>query len=182
MTPSLAQLLTDALDLEFERRPRIATLSTVDEHGRPRARSVIVRTVADQGDLWIVSDARSDKNQHLRHIPRAELVFYLGGRREQFRLSGQCTLHGGGALREQAWRMISDETRALFLGPPPGTPRVDCDDHFVRSCPETTPIPASFELIVLAPDEVDHVRLSAWPHGRTRYRAIDSWQAQELNP
>jgi len=182
MTPSLVQLLSDALDLEFAGRPRIAALATVDDQATPRVRSVIVRKLTDTGDLWIASDGRSEKNHHLRRNPRAELVLYLAGRREQFRLLGQCTRHSDGTLREEAWRMIPDQTRALFLGPPPGTPRVDCDDHFLRGCPETSPIPASFELLVLAPDEVDHVRLSSWPHGRTRYRAVDGWEGRELNP
>ena len=132
MTPSLVQLLADALDLEFADRPRIATLATADESGTPRARSVIVRRLTQHGEFWITSDARSEKNRHLRANRRAELVFYLSGRREQLRVAGDCTPSGEAEpRREEAWKALSDESRALFFGP--ADPNFGADPNVVHS-------------------------------------------------
>jgi PPOX class probable FMN-dependent enzyme len=184
MTPSLAQLLRDALDLEFADRPRVAALATVDDHHRPRARNVVVRNLSDE-DLWIVSDARSEKNHHLQTNSTAELVFWLAGRREQFRLLCECRIIGRSehdGRREQAWAMLNDATRALFVWPTPGAPRGDCDVDFVQAVPADDPIPDSFELLILSPAEIDHLELSPFPFRRTRYRADNAWQPEERNP
>src|SRR3954469_9056592 len=95
MTLPWLQLLRDALDLEFaEGRPRVATLATVGEDGRPRARNVVVRRIDDDAALHVVSDARSSKNAHLRKTPFAELVLWLPTRREQFRLAVRTQITG----------------------------------------------------------------------------------------
>jgi PPOX class probable FMN-dependent enzyme len=185
MTPSVTQLLRDALDLEFPRTPRVATLATVDPHRRPRARNVIVRNITDEGHLWIASDARSEKNAHLRAMPDAELVFWLPTSRQQFRLLCEAQVRGKDAADprpQQAWLNLTDATRALFVWPTPGKPRGDCDVDFVQSVSALAPIPDSFELLILEPDELDHLDLNPHPHRRIRYRLENAWQPEELNP
>jgi pyridoxamine 5'-phosphate oxidase len=185
MTPSVIQLLRDALDLEFAERPRVAVLASVDADGRPRARSVIVRDVTDSGDLWVASDARSQKNAQLRQRPQADLVFWLPARREQFRVLCRARVIGAGEdepRRRRAWLMLNDASRALFVWPAPGRPRGDCDLDFAAAVPAGDPIPDSFELLVLSAVEVDHLELGPFPHRRTRYGAQNAWQAEELNP
>jgi pyridoxamine 5'-phosphate oxidase len=185
MTPLVTQLLKDALDLEWPHAPPVATLATVDAHCRPRARSVIVRNITDDGNLWIASDARSEKNQHLRTTPDAELVFWLPTTRQQFRLLCEAQVIGKDTAdprRQQAWINLTDATRALFVWPTPGKPRSDCDVDFVRAVSALAPIPDSFELLVLEPDELDHLQLNPHPHRRTRYRLENAWQPEELNP
>jgi PPOX class probable FMN-dependent enzyme len=185
MTPSVTQVLRDALDLEFPRSPRVATLATVDPHRRPRARNVLVRNITDDGILWIVSDGRSEKNQHLRTTPDAELVFWLPTSRQQFRLLCEAQVLGkdaGDPRRAQAWLNLTDATRALFVWPTPGKPRGDCDVEFVQAVSALTPTPDSFELLVFEPDELDHLDLNPHPHCRIRYRLENAWQPEELNP
>src|SRR3954464_7023592 len=89
MSPPWLPILRDALDLEWPDAPHIGTLATVDVGHFPHARNVVVRAIDDAGNLHIASDARSEKNAHLRQTPMAELVFQLPSRREQFRLSGR---------------------------------------------------------------------------------------------
>ena len=52
-----------------------ACLSTVDEHGRPDARMVIVRELDSDGALF-ATDARSPKVRQLSARPDAALTFY----------------------------------------------------------------------------------------------------------
>jgi PPOX class probable FMN-dependent enzyme len=185
MTPAWLQLLRDALDLEFAHRPRIATLATVDATHRPRARSIVVRGIDDNGALHITSDARSDKNTHLRATPFAELVFWLPTRREQFRLAGPTTittLADNHSLLESIWRSIPDATRATFTWPAPGKPWPSCDNAFTAALDPSAPIPESFELITLHPDQVDRLDLTPTPHRRTRWQQQTAWQPEDLNP
>jgi PPOX class probable FMN-dependent enzyme len=185
MTPSWLPILRDALDLDYAAAPRIATLATVDPHHRPRARSVVIRRIDDDGSLHIATDARSDKHHHLQSTPFAELVFWLPKRREQFRLAGPVTLTSRGdnpALIDQMWQSLPAPSRALFTWPAPGLPWQGCDNAFAREVPATTPVPDCFELLTLRPDEVDHLQLTPTPHRRTRWLATNTWQPQDINP
>ena len=77
--------LTKSLAEEFgEDRPRVCTLATVDKSGAPRARSVICRKVGEDGSVWFLIDGRSEKADHLKAVPQAEVVFWLPTVREQF--------------------------------------------------------------------------------------------------
>jgi PPOX class probable FMN-dependent enzyme len=184
MTPWL-QPLRDALDLEFSTKPRIATLATVDEHHHPRARSIVVRRIDDAGHLHLVSDARSEKNAHLRQTPFAELVFWLPTRRQQFRLAGPATITtsaGDRVLLESLWRSLPDPTRAMFTWPAPGKPWPGCDIAFTPTLDASAPIPESLELITLLPEYVDRLDLSPTPHRRTRWRQQTAWQPEDINP
>ena len=183
MSDDWVRLLRDALDDEYGRdRPRIATLATVDERGRPRARSVVCRKLTDDGATWYVSDGRSEKNAHVRANPSAEIVFWLSGRREQFRILGTMTIVDG-PDRAMLWRELSDAARALFAWPPPGRPRVLDPAAFPERVGADVPPPATFELIVLEPQEVERLVLTTHPHNRRRWwRTDQGWRDAALNP
>lgn len=185
MSPPWLQPFRDALDLEFGDRPRIATLATVDGHHLPRARSIVVRCIDDDGACHLVSDARSEKNDHLRATPFAELVFWLPMRRQQFRLAGPTTittLADDRATLESFWRSLPAASRATFTWPAPGKPWPGCDAAFLATLDPTSPIPETFELLTLRPDRVDRLDVNPTPHRRTRWGEEDAWQPQDVNP
>jgi pyridoxamine 5'-phosphate oxidase len=174
------------LDAEYATRPRVATLATVDAAGRPRARSVVLREIDNAGRLHVLSDARSDKNAHLRAAPFAELVFWLPNQREQYRLAGRATLtrHADDTAQlHHFWTTLSDASRALFAWPPPGKRRHDNPADFPTTLPASTPVPDTFELITLHPDTVERLQLTGHPHRRTRWLLEGPiWSAQDVNP
>jgi pyridoxamine 5'-phosphate oxidase len=177
-------LLRSALDAEYAGRPRIATLATIDLNRQPRARTIILRRIDDEGVLWMTSDQQSDKNAHLRHTPLAELVLYLPKRREQFRLFGPCHVIGRGddqPLRQQFWLTLSDAARATFFWPTIGQPvtPTPAPPQFI---PATTPPPDNFELLALHPEQVEHLTTTPHPHRRTRYQANKHWHPEPINP
>jgi PPOX class probable FMN-dependent enzyme len=180
--PPWLPILHDALDVEYADRPRIATLATIDLDRQPRARTVILRRIDDDGTLWIVSDGQSDKNAQLRHIPIAELVLYLPTSRQQFRLFGPCNVIGRGddePLRQQFWPTLSDAARATFFWPPIDQPT---GGPLPSAVPATAPMPDRFELLRLRPDQVEHLVTTTIPHHRTRYRKATEWQPEPINP
>ena len=183
MTIPWLPILRDALDLEYADRPRIATLATIDAD-RPRARSVILRRIDDDGTLWIVSSAHSEKNRQLRQTPHAELVLYLPTSREQFRLFGQAKAVGKGGdepFRQQFWRSLSDVGRSTFFWPTIGKPYNECDP-VPTAVSADTPMPDNFEPIAIRPEEVEHLTTAQIPHRRKRWRKQESWQPQSINP
>jgi pyridoxamine 5'-phosphate oxidase len=177
-------ILRSALDAEYADRPRIATLATIDFDRQPRARTVILRRIDDDGTLWIASDAHSDKNAHLRNRDDAELVLYLPASREQFRIFGRCRIIGRGddePVRLQFWQSLSDTARAMFLWPTIGQPVIE-NQTVPTAVPKTTPMPDNFELIALRPEQVQHLTTTSIPHRRTRYRRFSAWQPESINP
>jgi pyridoxamine 5'-phosphate oxidase len=178
--------LTAALTREFGDKPHVATLATIDKTGAPRARTVICRRVGADGSVSIASDARSEKNEQLRAVAQAEVVFWLPAAREQYRILGSTRVQGAvpaDPARAEIWRSMSDAARALFAWPTPGARRIDAPEAFPQAVPADAPVPANFELIVVRPRRVEHLQLSAHPHRRRRWMLAGKWSAgAEVNP
>ena len=177
--------LRGAVAREKGEGPVIGTLATVDAAGCPRARSVVARRIDDAGRAWIASDGRSEKNGELRRNPAAELVLWLPENRLQYRLRGPVDILDAGARPDERlalWRELSDAARALFFWPPPGAP-LDADIADVPSAaPSSLAPPASFDVVVLKPEEVERLDLRPHPHARRRWRQEDDWRGADLNP
>lgn len=179
--------IQSSLSREFGEKPAAATLATVDKSGGPRARTVICRRVADDGSIFITSDARTEKSEQLKASPQAELVLWLPGLREQFRVLGAARFIGAAPsdapLRQELWRNLSDSTRATFHWPTPGAKKIDPDESFATAVPADAPIPPNFDVIVLRPKRVEHLQLWTQPHRRRRWLLAGKWSAAaELNP
>ena len=177
-------MLRAAIDDEFGQRPRVVTLATVDAGG-PAARSVVCRRIDQKGWLYFASDGRSAKNGQLRVNASGEIVCWLPTRREQFRVSGPVNILdalNNQPARTELWRGLSDATRATFLWPTPGTPRSADESAFPRETSATSPVPPTFEVLVLRPHEVEFLDLKPHPHDRRRWIAADAWRERRLNP
>jgi PPOX class probable FMN-dependent enzyme len=185
--------LRSALTREFgDGKPCVATLATVDRSGAPRARTVVCRRVADDGTLYVASDARSEKNDQVKASAQAEVVFWLPTLREQYRVLGSVRVGGpaaagtggtGDPARAELWRAMSDAGRALFLWASPGARRVDAPEAFPTAVPAAAAVPPNFELIVVRPRRVEHLQLTVHPHRRRRWMLAGKWSAAaELNP
>ncbi|CAD7928168.1 unnamed protein product [Amoebophrya sp. A25] len=77
--------------------------------------------------LKIVTDRRSEKVGHLLNSRFAELLWWFPQTNEQYRISGVCTLSGGGCphlgdIVLNNWRSLSDATREQFFWSSPGQP------------------------------------------------------------
>jgi pyridoxamine 5'-phosphate oxidase len=178
------EVLRAALDDEFgDAQPRVCTLATVDDDGEPVARMVVCRRIDEVGRLYFVSDARSEKNAHLRRLPVAAVVFWLPRRREQIRLRGAFVeildSLDNPPVRQRMWRELSPASRALFAWPQPGADRVADESAFPRELGDDAAVPPTFEVIILNPNEVDILDLKPHPHERTRWEGVTK---RRLNP
>jgi len=177
--------LSKALVDEFADSPHVCTLATIDKNGAPRVRSVICRKISPDGSVWVISDARSEKNEHLKVSPHAEICFWLPGRREQFRVGGSMKVWSATSNepgRMELWKSINDATRAMYFWPSPGAKRIDPPESFPLAVDASKPPPVSFEVLILRPRRVVHLQLSVHPHRRRRWMLAGNWSAAEVNP
>ncbi len=68
--------------------PHALTLATVDAAGRPDARVLVLKDVAESA-LWVASGAGSPKGRQLASVPVAALVFYWPQQGRQVRVRGR---------------------------------------------------------------------------------------------
>lgn len=174
--------LHEALEAEFHARNRIASLATVDAQGNPHVRCVICRYFGPDGSIGFATDGRSEKMEQIRSNANAELLFWLPSWREQLRLAGELRLLGeSDPIRRRMWLELSEKSRALFFWPEPGLPR-EAAGTFVESAAASEPIPPSFAALVLTPERVERLELSDHPHRRRRWRKVNGWAAEDINP
>ena len=84
---------------------KVMTLATVDEHGAPAARMVLLKDCDERG-LTFYTNLGSAKAQHLQRHPKAALCFYWGPLNRQVRISGDVE------------RVDDQEADACFAGRP----------------------------------------------------------------
>jgi pyridoxamine 5'-phosphate oxidase len=171
-------ILTEAVAGEWNQRPLIAALATVDSAGHPHVRHVVCRRIDVDGAIRIASDARTAKNQHSRANPSVELALWLPQRREQFRVAGEISID---PQREEIWREMSDASRATFFWPSPGRP-LDPSKSFPAAGHANATPPPNFEVLLLTPQQVEHLELAPHPHRRRRWRRASNWATESLNP
>jgi pyridoxamine 5'-phosphate oxidase len=82
----LEHWMVDAVAAEVG-EPNAMTLATVDVHGHPDARVVLLRQVTDTSLVWF-TDRRSAKGVQLAAAPHAALVFHWQPLERQVRLRG----------------------------------------------------------------------------------------------
>jgi pyridoxine/pyridoxamine 5'-phosphate oxidase len=173
---------------EYERRPAVVTLATVNQTPsgpNADARSVVVRDLRDDGTVIITSDSRSEKNAQLRLNPSATAVFWLASQRWQCIVTGEMLIldHlSNDQRRIELWQRLSDATRAMFTWPAPGE-RFDATGDFTRQLDSGTLPPDAFELLLLKPLAVETLDVRAHPHRRVVWkRAGDQWESNVVNP
>lgn len=169
---------------------RYAQLATVQAN-RPANRTVVFRGfLEDSNTLKCVTDRRSKKVEQIADNPWGALCWYFPKTREQFRISGKLKvvtateedtdlLH----LRETAWLALSEGAQSQFAWPHPGQPQSMSEEESQESIALTIPL-EEFCLLLLTPQEVDHLELKGQPHHRCSYtlEVADTWKQQMLNP
>ena len=164
---------------------KFVQLATVDASGKPHNRTIVFRGLTDRShQLAFVTDARSEKFNHLAHQPWVEVCWYFTKTREQFRLSGMMQALSAHSedpqLRQTYWSRLSDKAQQQFYWPHPGHERDD-ENAFDLASGSVEP-PQDFVLLLLSPEKVDHLELRGSPQNRTLYEKADPWKTTAVNP
>jgi PPOX class probable FMN-dependent enzyme len=171
---------------------RYAQLATVRADGRPANRTVVFRGFWEPTQqLKFITDRRSEKIEQILAQPWGELCWYFPNSREQFRLSGMLTLVQADCAdpdlvkaRQVQWQDLSDAARGQFAWPDPGQPRAEAK-WFNCSSPDPQQPPPHFCLLLLDPEQVDHLELRGEPQNRCRYQyqpTSAEWTIESINP
>lgn len=178
---------------------RYATLATVDSSGKPHARTVVMRgcfadfnnpdyldVISKRWDLWMITDARSQKIDDLHHEPWAEICWYFANPRIQFRLSGQIAIYRQDQcpIRQKAWELISEPAKAQFFWPESRKIRDGFHQHDFEISEIAVNPPESFVVLSISIDEVDQLNLNGTPQNRYLYQRTEDkvWSRSEINP
>ena len=168
---------------------RYFQLATISEEGFPTNRTVVFRGFLDNSNcLQIVTDKRSEKVNHLKHNPQAEICWYFAKTREQFRIRGNIELvtpehQQLNNIREKAWQKLSKNGKQQFLWSHPGKPINEQTFNNNSSFDEEKPL-SNFYLLLLNPERVDHLELRSNPHNRYLYLQApnNNWLMDKINP
>jgi pyridoxamine 5'-phosphate oxidase len=102
----------------------------------------------------------------------------------QFRLRGAVlTLPAAVELeeRQRHWDGLPPAGRALWGWPEPGAV-LDSAAAFPAELADDTPLPAHFQLLRIALEQVELLELRDHPHQRRRWRRDGGWSEECLNP
>jgi len=162
---------------------RTPTLATVGRDGRPRARTVVLRSVDSNGHrVGFHTDARSDKFAELRADPRAALHFYDAAAKTQIRIEGTATLHCRDAIAKAAWQTARRSARRTYASEPAPGAALDAPDGAAFAADDA----ASFErfaVAILQIETLDWLYLRAAGHRRLQFaRAADALVPRWLAP
>ena len=169
--------------------PTGMTLATADKDGRPSARIVLLKGLAERGFIFF-TNYESRKGRELAEKPTAALVFYWAELERQVRVSGT------------AGRISREESEKYFTGRPRGHQLgawVSCQSEvianravlekrlkeFEQKYPDAVPLPPFWGGYVLSPVEIEF-----WQgrpnrlHDRFRYtKQVDGrWMIERLAP
>ena len=166
-------------------------LATADEDGIPDSRTVVFRGfLPTDDDIAFVSDSRSAKVRQANANPHGAICWYIGEKRQQFRLQGRLIVVGAetentelAQARQSAWKRLTRRTRMQFFWPEPGAVRTP-DPRFEPAEPEDAHIPENFVFCFLSAERVFHLDLNHRPPDRFLFerQADNAWQLQAVNP
>ena len=168
---------------------RYLQLATVRLDNRPANRTVVFRGFLEPtNQLKFITDSRSQKIEQIHHNNWAEACWYFPNTREQFRLLGQLTLISETdtllkTARQATWHDLSDAAKSQFYWPESRQPKSDSTAFLPPEMISREP-PSNFYLLLLEPQEVDHLELKGEPQNRTiySYNSEQGWLQESVNP
>lgn len=170
---------------------RYFALATVTKTGYPANRMVVFRGFLDNSNkLEIITDIRSQKIEDLSHNSCGEICWYFAKTREQFRIKGKIEVitanHDNQELlkeHQKIWQKLSLAGKEQFYWQNPRELFMENNEISTVNIDEEKP-PENFCLLLLNPENVDHLELKGNPQNRHIYD-IDTekkWHIQKVNP
>lgn len=139
---------------------RYLTFCSVDEQGKPQARTIVLRR-ADKlmRVMEFHTDTRSLKWQEIAANPYVTVLGYCAQTRLQLRLQGRVEPYDAESDVAQAiWSRLPAHTQKTYAGGPPGGARA-CDDIKAISAAEEAEGKANFGVLIVHASSLDWYQL-----------------------
>ncbi|KAH9996494.1 pyridoxamine 5'-phosphate oxidase-domain-containing protein [Russula vinacea] len=187
-------------------------LATIDEAGKPHVRSLIHRAFLVPPScpalplLVTSTDIRTPKIQQIAHADTVELAWWINATSDQFRISGPARIFAAPEhtssppmhKRRELFSALSEEMRATWCRPTPGTP-LKAGYEEMDDWPAKVPKPSdaktekekelaelalsNYAIIVIEPLNVDWLQMAIKPNRRTFFtREEVHWKEEVVVP
>ena len=165
-------------------------LGTVDPHGRPQVRTVVLRGVDRAGGtLRVHTDRRAEKASEVAAARLASLHVYDRDAKIQVRVEGTASLHADDALADAAWAAAQASSRATYaVAPGPGTAIREGGDYHLPAPDaggqgDATLGRENFAVVVLRAERLEFLYLDRRGHRRSLWlRSDGGWVESWLVP
>lgn len=157
---------------------RFFYLSTVDNLNQPQTRTVVLRNVNEELELFFFTDMRSHKVQQIQDNPKVSALFYHPEKLLQLRLNGHASLITEEAITNTFWKSVPEASKRDYstshgpgrrLTDPEELTYLEGDHHF--------------SVIKVVPASIGYLRLQHPHHQRVLYTKVaGQWVHEFLVP
>ena len=153
-------------------------LATVSEENEPRLRTVVFRGWHKESSMIIFTDRRSEKIEHLRHNPKAEILWFFFKSKTQYRFKGEISELSN---NKNYWETLSTESKSSWFWEQPGkkiNPKLKSSFEEISNLPK----PENFVVLNFEIDSVDLLKLKQPIHRRYLWEKKYKWEKTEITP
>ena len=153
-------------------------LSTVTRNNQPRLRTVVFRGWRKESSMLFFTDSRSNKIEHLKNNPNAEVLWLFFKSKYQFRFKGKMNEL---VSNTEYWDSLSDRSKSTWFWQHPGK---DIKNNIQppRIIPTDLNKPTNFFVIEFEIYSVDLLKLVNPIHKRYIWNKQNNWERIEVNP
>ena len=153
-------------------------LATVSEKNEPRLRTVVFRGWHKDSSMIIFTDRRSEKIEHIKSNPNAEILWFFLKTKSQYRFKGKISELSN---NRNYWDTLSEKSKSSWFWGSPGeeiNPKVQSNYEILCNLP----ISENFVVLNFEIDSVDLLKLEQPIHKRYLWEKIKQWEKIEINP
>ena len=177
--PSWRQDLKSSRKKEGESHSnRWVQLATVSKKNEPKLRTVVFRGWHKDSSMIIFTDRRSEKIEHLKYNPNAEILWFFIKTKSQFRFKGKISEL---IDSKNYWNTLSEKSKSSWFWGPPGekiNPKVQSNNETLSKLPKSE----NFVVLNFEIDSVALLKLEQPVHKRYLWEKIKKWEKVEINP
>ena len=177
--PSWMQDLKSSIKKEGESPSnRWVQLATVNDKNQPRLRTVVFRGWHKDTSMIIFTDRRSEKIQHLKSNPNAEILWFFFKSKTQYRFKGELNEL---IDNENYWYTLSEKSKSSWFW---GSPGEKINPNLQSSYEILSNLPMSENFVVLnfEINSVELLKLENPIHKRYLWEKNKKWNKTEINP
>ncbi len=157
---------------------RWVQLATVNDKNEPRLRTVVFRGWQKDSSMIIFTDRRSEKIEHLKCNPNAEILWFFLKSKMQFRFKGEINelINNG-----NYWNTLSDKSKSSWFWGSPGE-KINTKFQSNHEIPHNLSKPENFVVLKFEIESVDLLKLEQPIHRRYLWKKNNTWKQIEINP
>jgi len=157
---------------------KYVTLTTVDDQGFPRSRTVVIREVHENHDIIIFTDARSNKVSQLGSHPKTCILAYNPKKLEQLRWDGQLSIISDKSEIKRLFQKVGQKALKDYTTlNPPGSEINNPDE--VEYLPRKK---SHFVALRFIPERLEYLKLKRPNHLRVLFCKEENWGGKWLTP